>query len=568
MRRKQAAAAIIFAVASLGFAPAPSAAPAEPPTLDLVMTPHATAGLDVSMTLAPPALKAGDPLVHLPLKLVGIPTARYDGDALTARDDAGPLPLVQAEEPPTPQGIYRRWSVTRSTVGPVIVHYRAPPREITAATNNGPLFDLRAEGGGFIGAGVGFVATPVRAGPYRVKMHWDLAHAPPGSFGTWSFGEGDVDQVLTADQLAFSYYAVGPLKRYPAPARDHFALYWLSPPPFDPAALGERIHKLYAFMADFFGDSDSSYRVFMRQNPYKGLGGTALAHSFMFGYEAAARPTVDSLQNHISHEMTHNWPSLQGEHGDIAWYTEGTAEYYSLLLSYRAGALTTARYLDSLNERAIGYYSNPYRALSNPEAARIFWSDAIAQTVPYGRGFLYLMRTDAQIRGASQGAHSLDDVVKALRKRQVAGQPYGVPEWLALVGAEIGPERAKREYDAMTSGALLVPPADRYSPCFAMEQTTTRPFELGFARASLNDDRVVRGLQPESAAARAGLRDGDVIVAVGDLEKVRADAAQPLTLKVRRAGAELEIAYTPRGAQVPAWRWTRNAATPDAACRF
>jgi len=551
---------------------AQAAPSADPPRLDLTMKPLASDGADsgvaVAMRLEAPGLKAGEGLVHLPLILVSIPTARYDGDALTARDDQGPVPLVQSEEPPTPQGVYRRWSVSRATVGDVVVRYRAPPRRVTAATNNGPLFDLRQEAGGFMGAGVGFVATPIKAGPYRVHLHWDLSGAPAGAFGTWSFGEGDVDKVLAADQLAFSYYGVGPLKAYPVTGRDHFAVYWLTDPPFEPAALGERVRKLYAFMADFFGDGDASYRVFMRQNPYRGLGGTALAHAFMFGYEAAAKPTIDSLQNHISHEMTHNWPAMQGEHGDTAWYSEGTAEYYSLLLSYRAGALTTDQYLKAINERAEGYYSNPYRALSNPEAAKIFWTDAVAQTVPYGRGFLYLMQTDAEIRAASQGRRSLDDAVKTLRRREIAGQSYGIPDWLSLVGAEIGAARAKQDYDAMVSGALLVPPADRYAPCFVLAKSTTRPFQLGFARTSLNEDRVIKGLQPGSAAAEAGLHDGDVITTVPDLEKVRDNPAAPLKLTVRRAGAALDVTYLPRGAVAPAYHWTRNAATPDAACRF
>ena len=56
----------------------------------------------------------------------------------------------------------------------------------------------------------------------------------------------------------------------------------------------------------------------MRQNPYKGAA-ASLAHSFMFGYEPAARPTLDSLQGLVAHEMTHNWPAMQGEHGDTAW---------------------------------------------------------------------------------------------------------------------------------------------------------------------------------------------------------------------------------------------------------
>ena len=551
-------------------AAAPFAASAQAPRkLDLVMAPHASAHrLDVTMTMAAPDFQAGEAVVRLPLKLVGIPTARYDGDALRASDAAGPLPLVQEEEPPTPQGVYRRWKATRASRGDVVIRYAAPPRAVSAATNNGPLFDLREEGGGFVGAGVGFIATPARSGPWAVSLKWDLRDAPPGSRGAWSLGEGDVDVVVPSDVLSFSYYAVGPLNSIPAAGGGGFGMYWLGTPPFDPQALGTRIQQLYAAMSAFFHDTGKSYRVFARQNPYAGLGGSALARSFMFGYRPADRPTLDKLQSLIAHEMAHNWPKMRGEHGDTAWYSEGTAEYYSLILAHRAGLLDADRLLTELNKRAYDYATNPFRPLSNVEAAKRFWTDPTAQTIPYGRGLIYLIQTDAAIRTASGGKRSLDDVVLAMRARELAGQPYGIPDWLALVGQEIGAATARQGYDAMASGALLRAPANRFAPCYRLVPGTAQQFELGFARASLSDDRVVRGLVPGSAAALAGVRDGDVIVEAGDLNTIRSEPAATMTLTLRRGDATTTVRYAPRGASVSLDRWQRDPAAPAPACRF
>ncbi len=555
----------------LGALAAPALA-AEPPKLDLMLSPHATGGADsylgVRMVLDQPGLKAGEGLVRLPLSLVGIPTPRYDGKALTARDDQGPLPLTQSEEPPTPQGVYRRWSVGRASVGDVVVSYRAPPRKVTAATNNGPLFDLREEAGGFAGSGNGFLATPVRPGPWQVHLAWDLTAAPAGARGVWSLGEGAVDTVVPAEVLAFSYYYVGPVRSYPTDPKAPFGFYWLSDPPFDANLLGERMKALYGAMSGFFGDAVSRYRVFVRQNPYSGTGGTGLAQSFMFGYNAAAKPTADSLQGLLAHEMAHTWPAMQGEHGDTAWYSEGAAEHYSTVLSFRAGAISVDRLLKTFNERADAYYSNPYIAASNPEAAQKFWTDPIAQTVPYGRGWLYLQQTDATIREASQGRRGLDDIVKALRRRQVAGEPRGIPEWLELVGQEIGADAAKARYHHMVSGGLLKPPANLYAPCLIVVSHPIRQFQLGFARASLNDERIVRGVVAGSAAAQAGMRDGDAIVEVSDVAKARADEAQTLTLTLRRGESRTTVTYLPRGAVVEGYRWARDPKVPDAACRF
>lgn len=556
---------LLSALAALAIA-APLRA-AEPAPLELVLTPKpGESRMAVRMTMASPNLKTGDGLVRLPLTLVGIPSARYDGDALEARDDLGAVPLVQSEEAPTPQGVYRRWSVTRSTTGDVVISYEAPPRSVTAATNNGPLFDLRQEAGGFAGAGVGFLATPVAEGPWKVRLRWDLSAAPAGSRGAWTYGDGAVDTVLPSQALAFSYYAAGPLKSHSA-GSEGFSLYWLGEPPFDAAALGERIEGLYKPMSAFFGDEGGAYRVFMRQNPYKGMGGTALGRSFMFGYHPAARPGIDDLQGLIAHEMAHNWPRMQGEHGDTAWYSEGMAEYYSVLLSHRAGILSPERFLATLNEKAAAYYSNPYRDLSNAEAAKRFWTDPIAQTIPYGRGFFYLLNTDAAIREASGGRRSLDDVAKAMRRRDVGGQTYGVADWLALVGAEIGHGRARADHERMVAGGLLVP-ARRFAPCFKVTPREIRLFQLGFARASLNEDRIVRDLQPGSAAARAGLRDGDVLVEVGDVDAVRKDQTATLRLTYRRGAETKTIAYLPRGPAREGYAFTRNPAAPAESCQF
>lgn len=543
-----------------------------PPELDLVMTPHATGQadsyLEVRMRLAAPRLAAGAILVHLPLRIVGIPTARYDGNALAATDDRGSLPLTAEEEPAAPQWLYRHWKVQRATVGDVILTYHAPPRPVTAATNNGPLFDLREEAGGFAGAGIGFLALPVKEGPFHVRLKWDLSQAPAGSRGEWSLGDGDVTVNVPAETLGFSYYAVGPLKSIPAHNDGKFGLYWLTQPPFDAAHLGERIRSLHTTMSRFFGDTASSYRVFMRQNPYEGMGGSALAGSFMFGYNALEKPTIDKLQDLLAHEMTHNWPSLQGEHGDTAWYSEGMAEYYSLLLSLRGGQLPLDKFLTDINERAAAYYQNPFLHLSNPQAARLFWTDPTAQTVPYGRGFLYLVMTDATIRAKSHGHASLDDIVLDLYRRNRHGAPYGIAQWLELVGRQIGPAEAKRVYDEMASGQVLIPPASRFAPCFTLVKRPTRVFDLGFARASLNDQRIVKELEPNSTAAKAGVRNGDQVVDVGGLLDARKDDTRTITLTVLRDGVRTPVTYLPRGTVVAGYAWKRNLAVPALNCRF
>jgi hypothetical protein len=540
------------------------------PALNLVLKPHANDGkidyVEGQLTIERPDIAAGATLVRMPLQIVSIPTSRYDGDALKARDAQGELELTQKDEAPTPTGTYRQWLPTRSTSGDVTLTFKATPRAVTPTTRGGPLFDLRADGAGVIGAGVTFLPLPNTQSPYRFTVKWDLADLPAGSRGVWTGADDDGRAVGPPDLLAFSFFAAGPMRRYPPQGDSKFGMYWFSDLPFDASELGKHIQKLYAYMSEFFHDPDQPYRVFIRKNLNRAGGGTALPRAFTFGWNDSQAPTVDSLQSLLAHEMTHNWPGLEGEHGDTAWYSEGAAEFYSILLSYRAGEYSPAEFLKEINERASGYYANPHLNASNSEAAKIFWSDWSAQRVPYGRGFMYLAKVDAQIRAKSGGKRSLDEIVVGLFQQKQKSPP-GIEDWLQRVTAELGPA-AKKDYDAMVAGKTLIPPPNSFAPCFKSVKTRVRPFVLGVAVESFSGERkLVKGVVKGSAAEAAGLREGDEILEFTDfLEAIDAPDAR-MNLKIRRGGEERHIEYVPRGEFIDAYQWERVPSVPDAKCK-
>ncbi len=542
------------------------------PELKLELKPHMSGGavdyIDVTTTIGHPNLKTGDTLLRMALVIVAIPTPRYDGDAIRARDASGNLQLTLKDEPPTPSGQYRQWLIARATSGDVVVNYHATMRAVSASTRPGPLFDLRAESGGLNGAGIAFLALPNTETPYRIGVHWDLSGMPAGARGVCSYGEGDVHLTDKASALADAYFAAGPLKSFPADASSDYAMYWFDDPPFDARLVAENIYKFHTFVANFFHDKGASYRVFVRKNPYNGGGGTTLTRSFMFGYSDDKIPKPADLQGLLAHEIVHNWPAMQGEHGDTAWYSEGTAEYYSILLSYRAGIYDLAKFQKEINQRASAYYTNPYIALTNQQAAEKFWSDSRAQRVPYGRGFMYLARVDAEVRAKSGGARSLDDLVQAMLERKRDEEKYGVAEWLELVTKEIGPQ-ARIEFEAMTKGEVQIPEANSFAPCFQPEKSQEKLLDYGFdAKVLEGANKVVKGLESDSAAAKAGLRDGDVIVESSRLADSQDDPTVPIKLKIRRGSDEMDISYIPRGNTVPSYRWERVPSVADNACKL
>src|SRR5215472_4354574 len=550
----------------------PSLAWADPPALDLVLKPHQADGkvdyVDVRMVIGHPDVAAGATLVHMPLVVASIPTQRYDGDAIHAKDAAGDLALTSKDEPPTPFLSYRDWQVARATSGDVTLSYRAIPRAVNAQTRNGPLFDLREEAGGLDGAGFTFIAPPVASTPYAIHVHWDLSDMPAGARGIWSLGEGDVSTVKPAEILAETYFYAGPVKSFPQGGSDRFSMYWLSDPPFQATAAAQTIQKLFAYASAFFHDTGEPYRVFIRKNPYAAGGGTALARSFLFAYGTKKPPTADELEDLIGHEMVHNWPTLDGDHADTSWYTEGTAEYYSILLSYRAGLITPREFLKRINERADGYYTNPLQTLSNHDAEKIYWKDARAGHVPYGRGWMYLARVDAEIRAKSQGKRRLDSVVLALLDRGRAGQPVTPDDWQNLVAAELGPE-ARTEFADMIAGKWITPPPNTFGPCFRPVALKEAPQDLGFDPvAYMGTPRVIKNLVAGSAAARAGLHEGDTVVSGTDVSDPSFKYDKPIALTVVRGGTEMGFNFKAAGEPMTGYRWERNPRVPAAQCRL
>lgn len=435
-------------------------------SLSLKLTPSAKK-VKVEYLLGTPGLVAGDSLCRLPI-VVGIPGTPLDAARLTITDADGVVPVVEEDELPTPSYTCRRWKADRATVGDVRVSYVARVRHVDADTPNGPLFDLRAEDAGVSGAGVTFLALPDTKHEYDVTLDWDLSGMPPEARGVSSHGEGRVRTTATVEQLAFAFYLAGPIGSYPSDTTGRSSLYWLSEPAFDTVAIAKRIEQIYDVMCDFFGEPDPGHRVFVRKHPYDGNGGTALHRSFVFGYSDSSLPTVGETTSLLAHETAHNWPLLDGEHGETAWYSEGTAEYYSILLPYRAGLITTSEYLALMNERGEAYYTNPLQTLTNAEAAEQFWADKRAQRVPYGRGLFYLVDLNAKLRDAT--GRSVDDLVLAVMERQRSGETVGVAEWIELVTAELG-ESGRADFEALRNGSWIIPDPGALGPRFDREES-------------------------------------------------------------------------------------------------
>jgi hypothetical protein len=459
------------------------------PAFDLSFKPVRDGGPDVTAIVVHATLRgaaAGQPLViSAPVVYAGVFGIAERITGLTARDDAGPVPLVTNDDKPVPGGFpyFRHWTSQRDVKGPVVIDYRSAVQPPNAT--RGPPFGIRAVGGGVSGAGSGFLAFP-ETGPADLHVTWDLSDLAPGSAGIGSWGGGETRLHAPPRQLTQGWIIAGPVSRYPATGSDHgFSAAWLGEAPFDAPAEMAWTAKLYAYLGQSFRylDPPPPYRVFMRFLPATpggggGIGGTALPRSFMLSAQAGApKPGAKAPHGTLAHEMIHQWSGGIAEPDGInSWFSEGLTVYYAALLPKRGGFASVDDYAREINAIAKGYYAFPARTWSAAKIAEAGFGDEAVRHIPYDRSALYFADLDARIRAKTHGKSRLEDELQPIFKSREKGVRFDHAAWKAFVVKELGAGEAERWEKVVLNGELFVPDEHAFGPCFELKPTTY-PFD-------------------------------------------------------------------------------------------
>jgi len=208
----------------------------------------------------------------------------------------------------------------------------------------------------------------------------------------------------------------------------------------------------------------------------------------------------------------------------------------------------------------------PSRYRREPISRLAAHDDASAQALMLARGALYAWRLDAEIRRASAGKRSIDDLIKALYAHAVATRrPVPTSDFVDALARDLGTKAQEIHTALIDEGNDVVLPDGVLGRCFRAAHSTYNGFDLGFDEVRSEDEptRRVVGLTPDGAAARAGVREGDLIESV---QLTPGDASKPVTLKVSRDGRSQEILYLPRGRAQRGQTWSRVADVADEVC--
>jgi hypothetical protein len=529
--------------------------------------------VEVSVILDGSDFAAESPFLRMPLVTSNVETVATTLQQLSAKDGNGALELSVQDDSEGAGVAYRHWKAKRATSGQVVIHYRAPISEILAPRGAAPPLELRSDHGGFSGQGETFLLLPERESPWQLAVRWDLSQLGAHAVGVSSLGVGNITSSPIADVegIGSSFFMGGDVQVYPqTPPAVGFFSAWYGVPPFDMQPVMASEQKLYHFYENFFHrPSTTPYGVFVRENLVNAGGGVSLGNT-AFVTTFGPKTDLDRLKITLAHEMLHTFVGSLDSPQDMesSWYSEGLAVYYARLLAMRAGQITPAQFLADLNGTAGRYYTDALVHTPNSEIGANFWTDTRIRVLPYDRGSMYFAVLDGELRAASNGKQSLDDLVLAMLDKRRRHEPAGQAAWVELLQAHLG-DKGTAEFEAMLNGAIMLPEPKGFGPCFTRITKPMRRYQLGFdPKVLVEHKRIVRGLIAGSAAELAGVRNGDEITQPVPQDRIQGEQDGILTLEVLRDGKPLQISYLPRAETVDAYQWTRTGNLPDSACAY
>lgn len=273
--------------------------------------------------------------------------------------------------------------------------------------------------------------------------------------------------------------------------------------------------------------------------------GTGLDASF--ATFATPNCRLDDFKYLLAHELFHNWNArrlgkVKEPQELIYWFSEGFTDFYSFRLLLRGGLMTLDEYVASYNEAMRNYYMSPVRNVPNDRVAREFFSNGELSRLTYLRGRLLAENWDALIRANSDGKHSLDDVMRDFFR--TGTRAYVNAETIAATVQRYAKEDVSSDIQRLIdNGELLTPNAKLFGDCAQLTMIDVGEFELGFALEPLKKEMKIQGVIPNSAAYRAGLRDGQIVMKRQPIAMGKAD--REVEIMIKDEGREKTIRYLP-----------------------
>lgn len=245
----------------------------------------------------------------------------------------------------------------------------------------------------------------------------------------------------------------------------------------------------------------------------------------------------------VAHETFHLWNGqlVSSPDHSFAWFLEGFTTFYARRLLVRAGLLRLDEYAADVNRMLEFVGSDPLRNEPNERIRRDFWANRMVRKLSYHRGDALAYYLDRTIRKRSQGAESLDDLMRSLvSKARENRRLIDAAQVAEAIAAKAGPEAAERVRRVVEDGEDPPVMSDSFRECFHGQAVVGFSVTAGFSEISSRARGLVCGVEADGPAYEAGLRDGQTFLGVDS-------AANGCAVRIRDAeGKEQRIEWAPR----------------------
>ncbi len=428
------------------------------------------------------------------------------------------------------------WQIDTKGAKEVVAKYDVYANELTVRTN-----ELNDEHAFFTPAALlmfpkGEISTPstVKVNPYG---NWKIATGlSPVAGQTNTFRAENFDILYdspfeVSDFKEIRFTVMGKPHRYVVTGEGNYDL----------ELMAKDTEKIIIESSKIFGDLPyNDYLLIVNTRGGGGLehlNSTALQWN-RFGFKPESR--YKAFLNLVAHEFFHAWnvkrirPDVLGpfdyeneNYTRLLWVAEGTTSYYEPILLLRAGLITDREFLDSKAALFQQLQDRPGRfETSLEEASFDAWikyyrqdENAINNQISYyDKGDIVNFMLDVEIRTASNGAKSLDDVMRHLYDEFSKKGRNFTPEDFQKVSELMAGKSLEEFFDKYVRGTAEID-YNSILKGIGLQLLTTRantneqPY-LGANMTEADGRLTVRSLPAGSPAYESGLNTGDQIVAV------------------------------------------------------
>jgi predicted metalloprotease with PDZ domain len=356
---------------------------------------------------------------------------------------------------------------------------------------------------------------------------------------------------------------------------------------WDATKMIEDLKKIITTCREFWGELPYEHYTFMLHCTPTSGGGTEHINSTIMGTRPYIFRDPANYRGFIGlavHEFFHTWNVKQMRPAGITpydftkenyteelWLAEGGTDYYTTVLTRRAGFNTVEQTFAALAGLIRNAYARPGRhvqslAESSFDAWVKLWKSSTnafnSEVDYYEKGEQVSLLLDLEIRQRSENRASLDDVMRTLYKRFPLGRKGYTNTDLQKVAEELTQSGFAEFFRDYVYGKKEIAFAKflTYAGLEVVEKDKDGQVDLGISLSPASERAIVRRVTAGSAAYAAGLDLGDELLALNDV-RVRANDLSE-RLKEYKPGDKVTLTVF-RNDQLRQFEITLQAAAPD-----